>query len=83
MFITDDANRIGVSIKRYGTWRETVARYASYKNLTALAVTRFDVLVSMGVAEPWAALRAIDEHACADIMIDNSSSGIEQQRSVN
>jgi len=79
----DEANRIGVSIKRYGTWRETVVRYASYKGLIAAAVTRFDVLVAEGFAEPWAALRAIDEHCCADILVDNSSSGIERVRSVN
>lgn len=80
---SEDIQRVGISIKRYGTWRETVTRYASYKGLVPQALARFDVLTSEGMMEQWAALKALDEICCADVLIDNQSTGIEKINSLN
>ena len=52
------------------SWRETVAKYARLKNLTASCIHMYDELISDGIPEPWAALRALDLHGCTDIIVD-------------
>lgn len=71
--VQNDPDRIGVMIRRRGTWRETVAFYGSHRNLTSQCVARYDSLVLDGWQEAWAALRALDDHNCADIIISNET----------
>lgn len=79
----NDLTRVGVMIERCGTWRETVIRYAGYKHLEGPCLYRYDVLVNEGMMEPWAALKALDEHCCADVVMDKSHMGIETYVDVN
>lgn len=71
-------SRVGVMISQRGSWRDTVAFYASHKNLIAQCTSRYDDLVSDGMAEPWAALKALDEHCCADLIVDSQTHQINK-----
>lgn len=79
--VASDPDRIGVMIKRRGTWRQTVAFYGSHRNLGPQCVKLYDALVADGWIEAWAALRALDDHNCADIII--SSETMLANRTIN
>lgn len=83
MSAQSDPDRVGIMIKRRGSWRETVAFYGAYKDLGPQCVARFDVLVAAGMVEPWAALKALDDHCCADIIVGNQVSSIKQVSTIN
>jgi hypothetical protein len=63
-------DRVGIEIRREGSWRDTVAKYARHKNLTAACIAMYDALIEDGFAEPWAALRSLDLHGCTDLIVD-------------
>ena len=68
-----EPHRVGILIVKKGSWRETVAHYARVKNVIPAATSMYDDLVSKGWVEPWAALRAIDQYCCADIIVNAES----------
>lgn len=74
----EDLNKIGVVIDRHGSWRETVIYYARHRNRISAAIKIFDECLERGMAEPWAALRALDDTCCADIISDKQIHPIRQ-----
>lgn len=76
--LDDTPDRVGIIIRRHGTWRETVAHYGSYRDLSSECVARYDSLVLDGWVPAWAALRALDDHCCADVIMSNETMPIER-----
>ncbi|MCI0557526.1 MAG: hypothetical protein MN733_03445 [Nitrososphaera sp.] len=73
-----ELSRVGILISRRGSWRETVMYYGAFKDMVAQCVARYDFLVSDGMDEAWAALRSLNEHGCADIILDKRAHKIDQ-----
>ncbi len=79
----EDPDRIGVMVKRRGTWRETVEYYGAHRNLAHQCVAQYDALIDSGWVPAWAALRALDDHCCADIIVADETLPVQAQRTVN
>lgn len=70
--LMENPERIGYIINRApgASWRDTVVHYARHRNLISECVNLYDKLVNEeGWQEPWAALRALDQFCCADIIV--------------
>lgn len=65
-----ELGRVGILISKRGTWRNTVAHYATIKDCSPQALDFYDQLIEAGWIEYWAALRAVDQFACADVIFD-------------
>jgi len=72
MLVISDLGRVGIEIRRRESesWRDLVSRYAALKDRVSPCIIKFDELVTAGFAEPWAALKALDEHGCTDVIVD-------------
>jgi len=68
----EDTTRVGIEIRRDEnfSWRETLVRYARLRNLVSECTAMYDGLIEAGMAEPWAALKALDHHGCTDVILD-------------
>lgn len=71
--LSPNLNRIGVVIVKKGSWRETVIHYAKMKDRVHHAVNFYDKLIKDGWVEAWAALRAVDEVCCADMIMNEEA----------
>ena len=83
MSVLNDPNRIGVMVKRRGTWRETVEFYAAHRGLGSECLAHFDKLIIDGWIPAWAALRALDDYSCTDIIVDNQASTVQKRSVLN
>ena len=68
----DELDRVGIEITRKPdeTWENLVVRYAGLRNLIMPCLTAYHAYVEEGIDPPYAALKALSEHACTDLIID-------------
>lgn len=69
----DEPTRIGIELNRKTNeaWHEVVSRYAAIRNKAFAATEEYHKLVAKGAAPPFAALRALMEFGCTDVIISD------------